>query len=184
MIKNKQQMQELLMAGAFGNRVRVWNSYADYKKDGCPCNVGIMYRDPRGGGGPFVPNVDPLEVEMEMLVLRSAGWKLEYMVLGEATPDDLLVLNGEICEKDDVGYALHYSTLKLPMRAALKGEPRWVQGPGALLVLKSVLTDSSYGDLKALMDQFPYAAIELSVFRCCLGTIPGRNAVIWEVRNY
>lgn len=50
------------------------------------------------------------------------------------------------------------------------------------LALRRHLTPSSHSDLMALLDAYPDHVVELSALRRCYGSLPGRNAVIWEVR--
>lgn len=184
LIWNKSQMYDLYQNGAFGNRSRSWLSVRDFENDGCPCNVGIRYKDPRGGAGPFVPNIHPDDLEFEVHKLVSLGWHRRYMVLGEVTPDNKLLMNGELIEDESLGYALHYSIIKTNMRASLKAGPQWINGPGVMLILQSIFNPSSYADLRALLDNHPMAAIEFSAYSICLGNVPGRNVLIWEVRHY
>jgi hypothetical protein len=119
-----------------------------------------------------------------MLFLTTKGWSTKYMVLGEATPNDRIVLQGELVEEPHCGYALHYSTVKANMRDALKQAPRNHLGPGALLILKAALDASSYADMRALLDRYPGATIEFTCYETNVGIVPGRNTVIWEVRHY
>ena len=58
------------------------------------------------------------------------------------------------------------------------------EGIRAILKLRSVLFPSSLADLEALFEIYPDSVIEFSAYRFAVGAIPGRNAVIWEVRNY
>jgi hypothetical protein len=100
----------------------------------------------------------------------------------ESAPDERLVLQGEV-SRFVGGLYLRYSTLKLPMRSAMK-DARDVGGASAQAILRGVLTGSSYEDLDALLELYPDAVVEFGAYAKCLGAIPGRNAVIWEVRAY
>ena len=57
-------------------------------------------------------------------------------------------------------------------------------GPRAQLILKRVLSAGSYEDFLVLGEMYPNATIEFTAYEIFVGDIPGRNAVIWEVRNY
>lgn len=39
-------------------------------------------------------------------------------------------------------------------------------------------------DVEILLELYPDATIELAAYPYTLGKIPGRNTVIWEVRDY
>lgn len=58
------------------------------------------------------------------------------------------------------------------------------EGSAAIALLRSVLNGNSYDDLAILLDSYPDHTVELSALGRCYGTVPGRNAVIWECRLY
>lgn len=62
--------------------------------------------------------------------------------------------------------------------------PRRWEGSAARLLLNFVLNDNSRDDVEELLDLYPDHVIELSAIDACFGTVPHRNAVIWEVRIY
>ena len=57
-------------------------------------------------------------------------------------------------------------------------------GVAASSVLARHLNENSRSDLEDLLSRFDDHVIELSALNRCIGTIPHRNAVIWEVRKY
>ena len=105
------------------------------------------------------------------------------VVYYEASPDQHITFQGEFVESDH-GPMLEYSRAKTAMRDALKKERILVFGPGARLVLKSYLSEASYEDFLALGQLYPDCVIEFTAYEVFVGDIPGRNAVVWEVRNY
>lgn len=62
--------------------------------------------------------------------------------------------------------------------------PRLIQGCASRLVLRQLLNENSYDDLEILLEQYPDHVVELTALDCCYGTVPHRNAIIWEVRRY
>jgi hypothetical protein len=70
------------------------------------------------------------------------------------------------------------------MRDALKLAPSVAQGLYSDVLIREAMTPSSYEDWKVLLDQYPGHVLEVSIFSRCLGDIPGRNALVWEVRRY
>jgi hypothetical protein len=179
-------MYALLRGGRFGNTLRSWPTYEAMMDSGFRGRIGLRYTG--RGGSPFtaydLAQTAAYYLVHDLWVLR-LGADLTKIQWCEAAPDQHIVLQGEICECPHVGgYALHYSTHKAQMRVALKEAPRNHTGPGALLILKQVMDPGSYEDLQALLDDFPEAVIEFSVYRINLGAVPGRNTIFWEVRNY
>lgn len=63
-------------------------------------------------------------------------------------------------------------------------KPREWRGSAAVLLLRSVLDPNSYDDLMVLLDEYPGHVVELSALDAYFGTVPHRNAVVWEVRRY
>ena len=55
---------------------------------------------------------------------------------------------------------------------------------GALALLDHHLNANSREDLELLLDRYPDHVVELSALGRAVGTIPYRNAVVWEVRAY
>lgn len=60
---------------------------------------------------------------------------------------------------------------------------RW-EGVAARGVLARHLNPNSLADLGDLLPAFPEHVIELSALDRCIGAIPHRNGIIWEVRLY
>lgn len=58
------------------------------------------------------------------------------------------------------------------------------RGTAARSLLRSVLNDNSYDDLNDLIERYPGHVYELSAFEKCVGTLAGRNHLVWEVRAY
>jgi len=54
----------------------------------------------------------------------------------------------------------------------------------ARMLLRLHLSPPSLDDIDGLLDMFSEHVVEFSAYECFLGDIPGRNAVIWEVREY
>ena len=103
--------------------------------------------------------------------------------MDQSMPDEHLTIQGEVM-KTHLGFVLWYTTIKEPMNSALKKESLYAEGLKAYLLLKNYLSESSYEDLIALMELFPESSIEFSSYRVPVGNLPGRNTVIWEVRDY
>lgn len=182
MITSKTQMYELLKAGVFGNRFRIWDTEEEFKAAvdaGFDWLVGV-----RVVGVPGLPyfhhKTYEEAIELGRMLKRKYGYPVRYY---EASPDPHITIQGEFVELDH-GPALEWSTVKTHMRAAFAAERLIAFGPGARLILRHMLSEGSYHDFLALGELFPDAVIEFTAYDIFVGDIPGRNAVIWEVRNY
>ena len=181
-IRTKVQMYDLLKVGAFGNRFRIWDTEEEFKAAvdaGFDWLVGV-----RIVGVPGLPyyhhKTYDEAVEIGQRLKAKYGYPVRYY---EASPDPFITIQGEFVEAD-MGPMLEWSTVKTHMRAAFAAERLMAFGPQARLVLKRVLSEGSYEDFLALGELFPNATIEFTAYEIFVGDIPGRNAVIWEVRHY
>jgi hypothetical protein len=105
-------------------------------------------------------------------------------MINEAIPARDVTLQGELWTGGDGFMSFYYSTIADHMRPALTEGGQhagWLQ---AKLMLQGAMTPSSYRDLEVLIEEYDAHAIELSIFRKCLGNVPGRNTIVWEVRKY
>jgi hypothetical protein len=93
-------------------------------------------------------------------------------------------LNAEVWRSPS-GLYLHYSTDQTHLRAALDGPTaRHVQNATAYAVLRWACCPDSFDDLMELLDLYPDHCVELTAYDREIGSLPGRNTVIWEVRLY
>lgn len=93
---------------------------------------------------------------------------------------------GDVCRRHDGAGLLCSGNVGIApgsWRTHMKS-PRCWEGSVATLLLRQVLNPNSYDDLMTLLDEYPDHVIELSALDHCFGTVPRRNAVVWEVRKY
>ena len=179
---SKHIMYSMLKAGQFGNRFRIWDTEKEFKQavdDGFDWLVGVRCVGDRGL--PYFHHKTYEEaIEIGRRLRRVHGCPVKYY---EASPDQFITAQGEFVESDH-GEMLEYSREKTHMRAAMAKERIMVFGPGARLVLKEYLNESSYEDFLALGQLYPNCVIEFTAYEILVGDIPGRNYVCWECRNY
>lgn len=101
--------------------------------------------------------------------------------------DPWAVLRGEVWESDaePAGLTLHATTADAALvkwRPALATHARQYTGSAAVAVLRAYLSPDSYADLRELLDLYPGHVVEFTACSREVGKIPGRNAVVWEVR--
>jgi hypothetical protein len=183
-ILRKQHNYDLWTTGAFGNRLRAWQNPDEYHRSGFGGRVVLRYLGGSVGGLWCRYNLSPDEVDEVIAELVAEGADRSRIMVNEAAPDTHVIFNGELWTGADPMDALLYSTVRAHMRPALAAEQLRVSGLQSRMILRGLMTPSSYEDLQVLIEQYPDHAIELSIFSICVGDIPGRNALVWEVRQY
>jgi hypothetical protein len=175
-IRTKRQFYSLWRAGVLGNKPREW-SLETFKAEPSPPGSVSVRELGAVGGGRCEYRVKPSNVSTVV-----AQWGSPQVSINESAPDEKLILQGEILR--DGEWYLRYSTLPLPMRQALRDAPRDAYGLGALSILRWALNPSTFGDIEDLLELYPDHVVEFGAYRCLVGSLPGRNAFIWEVRKY
>jgi hypothetical protein len=184
-VATKDQMYALYERRAFGNKLRTWDSIEALRLSGYTGRVTIRYRG-EGGGSQFTRyNVRAADVPASIREFARAGANPERFNFNEAAPDECLLFQGEVMRSIE-HITLRISDEKTNMRSAMTNTARvrHLYGLEAIRKLRSALTPSSYSDLRALWELYPTAVIELSVYEMPVGDFKGRNAVVWEVRDY
>lgn len=181
-IKSKEECYALYESGLFGNKPFIWDSYEEILSSKWQDKVSI--RSKKGVVRKKTKyNVSVGKIPEEIEKLKEIGMKEDDITFNQSMPDNRLLIQGEMM-KWHKGIYLTYSTLKTQMNIALKEQPQNAKGLTAKLLLKQNLSPSSYEDVVALMEMFPKDVIEFSAYEIFVGNIPGRNTIIWEVRNY
>lgn len=189
MILTKKRNYELCHVGAYGNRVRQWASLDEWQASGYADPVAMRVALPGGGGGPSQFGVPRDLVMHQAFDWLAMGIPLECVRLAEMA-DGLRVLQGEYLNDVYVQDGVVHSSAFLhtfcsgPMPVALQSSKSYAFGLRADFLLRSRMTPSSYADWRELLERYPGHVLEVSVWESCLGDIPGRNAIVWEVRRY
>lgn len=180
-VLTKRQNYRLWQSGAFGNKLRSWRTVKEWKESGFAGSVSL--RTLGAGGGLCAYDVNPARVESTVEVwVEYRGVPASNIMINESAPDDAVILQGEY--DNELWGCFHYSTLQRKMRDALREAPQETYGLRSDMLLRGVMTPSSYSDWRVLLDQYPNHVLEVSVYDRCLGDTPGRNALVWEVRRY
>ncbi len=184
-VTTKRQNYRLWQSGDFGNKLRAWRTVEEWRASGFGGRVVLRALLPVGGG-PCRYNLAPDEVERTIGYWIAEGMSSDEIMINEAAPDQAAVLQGEYLN-DIVGVywnCFHYSRVAAHMRLALGAEMRMASGMASDLLLRGAMTPSSYEDWRVLLDRYPGHVLEVSIYGHCIGDIPGRNALVWEVRRY
>lgn len=198
-IEDKTTMYAKLKAGEFGNTIPQYNSIEEWKNvvkkpesnlwgvrsllkssHGAKLNVPADQVEETAmkyfqGNVNISPMIDPFVTAMLQITWASLAGTEGHLVQRPVTLE--LMVSGILYPKFDQGWNW-VNSMRDPQRFQ-----EW-NGIRAVYILKHFLNENSYDDLQCLMEQYPESTIEMSCTNKCLGTIPHRNAVIWEVRNY
>ena len=184
-IDNKRDMYALYEAGKFGNRIQTWPSLRHFWVDDAfhpwTKNVVLRYKQPNSGFCVFDLPVSEINQTIERWVAKGAN--PELIAISEAIPKEIVMLNAEV-QRSHNYYDLRYSTEPNHMRPALMKSQQHAGGVKALNIIKSHMDTASYELLNDLLDEYPDSVIEFTCFSAYVGVIPGRNCILWEVRNY
>jgi hypothetical protein len=115
-------------------------------------------------------------------------WDLEYgthnYYIDDRVPDTKQTIQGELC-RTHRGLEGYIGSSHLPMRLAMQQGILTPRSPiETLVIINSYMDPSSRDDIDAILELFPDATIEFTCFQIDIGNIPGRNTILWEVRNY
>lgn len=180
-IKNKEQMFTLLQGGALGNTIPQFNLEQWLASEDRLVYPTWGIRTKTAGGGPSRHNVPTADVPKVVEEFKPHAVNISVMLIsvGRVTwyGDIWRTERGLYCAGQEMPPLVHYP------REIMKRPTEW-RGLSALHLLQRRLNPDSYADLEALLDQRPDHVVELSTLDRCFGTVPGRNAVIWEQRLY
>ena len=181
-------MYRRLIAGEFGNTIpqfthwRPWIHSEEFQRYDW---WGVRSMIP---GGPCWLNVHYYDVmdHVAELTRKGIGYNISIMIDRIAT----VRLWAEIAY-DASGSLIVYGVenpATLPAGSSWRsvmpyGGRHW-EGSAARMILRRHLNASSLDDLDVLLAKYPDHVVELSACEECIGTIPHRNAVVWEVRKY
>lgn len=118
-------------------------------------------------------------------VLSAGGFGADFVISPMVHQVGRVQWEGDVCEIPGRGLVCSGGVAPAPgsWRTHMR-RPRLWEGSAARLLLAAVLNPNSRDDLQTLIDGYPGHVVELSALDCCFGTCPGRNAIIWEVRDY
>lgn len=186
-ITDKRQMYRLLQAGAFGNTVPQYFSVAEWEAGDAREYPFWGVRSARTSMHPACRLYCPTAavaayaarhfadgVNISMMVDAVAGVTAWLEVWDSPVG---LVVEGIEHPRTWDGWNWRNS-MKDPARTR-----RW-EGVAARAVLARHLDPNSRDDLAVLLDRYPGHVVELSNLDRCLGTVPHRSAIVWEVRAY
>lgn len=187
-ILDKAEMYRRLTAGEFGNTVTQFFSVQDWQASGDDRRFKFWgVRSGRVSAHPACRLYCPAEEVPEYVAKHFPdGPNISMMVDAVATVtawleiwDSPIGLVVEGTEWPDVAGGWNWrNSMKDPKRSK-----RW-EGVAAKLVLQRHLNANSLDDALELFERYPGHVLEVSALDRCLGSIPHRNHVVWELRKY
>jgi hypothetical protein len=194
-VLHKATSVRLWRSGAFGNKLRSWESVDAWRVDGAPGKVAL--RSCQGpGGNRCAYNVETVAgAERTVAAWAELGAPTGSIMVCEMAPPELTLVQGEYWNgfyrdngSDLVYDTFVYSRMRATMREAMVNGP-WTRpsvshGLLSRLILREAMTPASYEDWQDLCERYPDHLVEVSVYDVCLGDLPHRNALVWEVRRY
>jgi hypothetical protein len=183
-IRDKQTMYDLLAAGRLGNTIPGWfdiDSWEASKDFHRFAYWGVRTKVPGGPCRLYCPRdeVRPTATSPEF---AAAGVNISIMIDAVAA----VTLWGEVYDSPEglLVYGIEYPPRGASWRALMPGQGRHWEGVAARLLLKKHLNPNSYADLEDMLERYPGHVYEFSATEEEIGIMPGRNAVVWEVRLY
>lgn len=184
-VTRKARMYALLRAGAFGNANPYWGSVEAWGADPEARRFSSWgVRTAGVPGGPcrlFCPDGE-VRATCERPEFRALPLDISPMV--EAVRTVTLMADVYDSERGLLVYGIDSPPKGCNWRRDMPSQARQYGPLESRLLLKRHLNASSLADLEAVFDRWPGHVVELSALDRPFGTVPGRNAIIWEVRLY
>lgn len=189
-VRNKTDMYRRLAAGEFGSTTRQFFDLMEW--------LEYVTANPRGNnwwgvrtmtpGGPCVLNCEAIHVPPVVWAMEEAGHKVNISLMVDTVATVTawlelwdsptgLVVEGIEWPDTDGGWTWRNS---MPDPTKRK---RW-EGVAARMVLARHLNENSLDDARDLIEAYPDHVIEMSALDRCVGVVPCRNGIVWEVRCY
>lgn len=189
MVSNKAEMYRMLHRGDFGNTVPMWfDATSWFSAAMCvdsPYNRinwwGVRSLTP---GGPCELNVYFSEVVHIVRKFIRQGHKVNISPMIDRIVNVTMWANILRSNSGLVLECIEYPDKASNWRAEMPIKAKTYQNTAANILLRKHLNPNTLDDLEILLDKYPGAVVELSATESEFGTVPGRNAIIWEVRNY
>jgi hypothetical protein len=181
-VLDKKSMYRRMVAGEFGNTLPRFFTVRDWLESGVQYTLwGVQHTSIAGFPG------TRLDVHYEDVedVIRDGGFNGNYCIAPMVHQVGNVQWEGDVYDHPEHGVICsgNVSPANGSWRTHMKA-PRLWEGCAATTLLRAVLNENSFDDLMELVAAFPNHVVELSALDACFGTLPNRNAVIWEVRRY
>lgn len=180
-VSSKRTMYRLLAAGAFGNTIPQHFTVADWVSSGDAAKYAFWGVRSQIPGGPCRLYCPTAEVE-ETAISFECDFNISMMIDAVTS----VTLWADVWESPTglVVYGIEYPPRGSSWRKLMPTEGRHWHGTAAKMMLRKHLNPNSIEDLDAVLEEYDGHVLELSATEDCVGLIPHRNHVVWEVRSY
>lgn len=184
-VRDKADMYRRLAAGEFGNTLPQWFDAARWAAEN-PAPLPFWGVRTLSAGGPCRLNCPAAEVVATFRGFEAAGFRAQISAMVDRVANVTLWADIWDSPAGLVVYGIEYPDTAggLTWRSAMPTRGRHWHGTAARLLLSRHLNPNSLDDLDAVREAFPGHVVELSAVDRCYGTVPHRNAIVWEVRSY
>lgn len=183
-IRTKGRMYDLLSRGVLGNTIPQWFSLKKWRADPDARRYAVWGVRTMTPGGPCRLYCPEADVAATVAEYEAAGHACNISVMIDAVVNVTLYADVFEVPSGLAVYCVENPGKGASWRKVMPTLGRQYEGLAAKMLLRKHLNASSLADLEALMERYPGNVVELSACSTCFGTVPGRNAVIWEVRDY
>jgi hypothetical protein len=178
LVSHKVTMLSALQRGVFGNHFD-WMPYEQWLKSEHDPEHVHSARFGMHLGAPWIYNVSA----SDLIESVTASPCPRDCVTVASKPVVTPLLNAEV-QRTAVGLDLTYSTYNAVMRESLAKGLQVATGLKAKCILEHYCDPASVSDIQELLDVWPGAVVEFTVFDRDCGVMPHRSTIIWEVRRY
>lgn len=181
-IRAKGRMYDMLASGAFGNTVPSWSNLEKWTADPETVRYASWGIRTLSAGGLCRLYCPREEVEATVQEYQRKGFDCNISVMVDAITRVTLWADVYDSQIGVQVYGIENPGRGKSWRQLMPSEGRQYSGLTARMLLQKHLNANSLADLEDVLAKWPGHIVELSALERCFGTVPGRNAVIWEVR--
>lgn len=182
-VTSKTDMTRRLAAGEFGNAIPFWTNYDAWFVEAYKPGLlwGVQHNRVAGYPG---TRLDVRSEDVDDVIMSNFGGR-DFRISPMVHQFGRVQWEGDVwvCDRSGLSCSGTYGPAPGSWRTHMK-TPRLWERTAARALLEAVLNPNSLEDLRILLDEYPGHVVELSALDCCYGTVPGRNAVVWEVRAF
>lgn len=186
MVRDKLDMYRRLGRGEFGNTLPQWVDVSAWRADNAGSMLPFWGVRTMAAGGPCRLNCPAAEVPSTFAEFERTGFRAQISAMVDRVATVTLWADIWDSPAGLVVYGIEFPDIAggWDWRNSMPTRGRHWHGTAAKLLLARHLNPNSLADLGDVFDRFPGHVVEVSALDRCYGTIPHRNAIVWEVRNY
>ena len=185
-VSSKRQMYDLLASGLLGNTIPQYFSVESWRASGDDRKYGTWGVRTQQAGGPCRLQCPVDEVEATAAGFEAAGNRINISCMDDAFATCTLWADVWDSPTGIIVYGIEWPKISegWTWRNSMPTRGRHWQGLAATMLLRRHLNPNSYDDIAEIFARWPGHVLELTALDRSFGTIPHRNGIHWELRNY